>query len=148
MMQPIGLGLVVVSIVPAALWATILVGRARTRRAHKSARQIRRDERVTLDSLRAIDLGTEAGRREAYGHVSTLVRAHLRDTCGVAADGLTQAEIGPALSARRRDAPVDLVTTLLAGCERARYGGADAVGSADACRVAIEQAEQIVNLRS
>ena len=145
MLQPVGLGLVIVSIVPAALWAAVLFGRARTRRAHRSVRQVRHDERVTLEVLRSIDVATEAGRRDAYDRVSALVRQHLREACGVPADGLTAAEVGPALSARRgKDAPVDLVTSLLAACERARYGGDGHVGSADACRVAIEQAEQVI----
>jgi hypothetical protein len=68
----------------------------------------------------------------------------LRDARGIPADGLTAAEIAPALSARDRNAPVDLVTSVLAACERARYAGPAALGSADACRTAIEQGEQVV----
>ena len=134
--------LVIVSIVPATLWATVLVGRARSRRAHRSARQVRDEERTSLEALRSIDISNDVGRRAAYGQVSTLVRQHLRDTCGIRADGLTPAEIGPALSARGDHAA--LVTSVLGACERARYGGTDALGSADACRAAIEQAEQVI----
>ncbi len=145
LLQTAGLGLVIVSIVPAALWATVLVNRARHHRAHRSLRQVRHDERTSLDTLRALDLGSEAGRREAYDQMSVLVRAHLRDACGVAAaDGLTPEEIGPALSARGLTLPIDQVTTLLAGCDRVRYGSRDTVGSADACRAAIDQAEQVI----
>ncbi len=143
-LQPVGIGLVIVSIVPAALWSTVLVGRLRSRRAHRSARQVHREERASIDALRAIDVASDRGRREAYDQASALVRQHLRDACGVRTDGLTPAEIGPALSQHRQGAPVDLVTSLLGTCERARYGGPDALGSADACRAAIDQAEEVI----
>jgi hypothetical protein len=143
-LQPLGLGLVVVSIVPAVLWAAVLIGRARPKRAQRSARQVRNTERTSLDALRSIDLKTEAGRREAYDRVSALVREHLHHTCGVPAEGLTAQEIGPALLARGNEVPVDLVTALLAACERARYGTPDQLASADECRAAIEQAGQVV----
>src|SRR5204862_254652 len=73
-LQPIGVGLVIVSIVPAALWVAVLVGRARTRTVRRSARQVRHEEQETLESLHAMDLGSEAGRRDAYDRVNALVR--------------------------------------------------------------------------
>ena len=145
-LQPIGVGLVIVSIVPAALWVGVLVGRARTRTVRRSARQVRHEEQETLESLHAMDLGSEAGRRDAYDRVNALVRAHLRDACGVPVDGLTPAEVGPALSARNTRAPVDVVTSVLAACEQARYGS-NGGGSAQACRDTIEQAQQVLASR-
>src|SRR5207248_3232629 len=50
MMMPIGTGLVVVSIVPVVLWAGVLVTRARSRRVHRSARQVRHDERASIEA--------------------------------------------------------------------------------------------------
>src|SRR5206468_152375 len=82
-LQPIGVGLVIVSIVPAALWAAVLVGRARHRAVRRSARQVRHEEEATLEALHTLDLVSEVGRREAYDRVNSLVRAHLRDACGV-----------------------------------------------------------------
>jgi hypothetical protein len=143
-LQPIGIGLVVVSIVPAVLWAAVLIGRARPKVAHRSARQVRNEERTSLDALQAIDLKTEAGRLEAYDRVSALVREHLHHICGVPAEGLTAQEMGPALSGCRKDVPIDLVTALLAACERARYGSPGELASADECRAAIEQAGQVL----
>jgi len=145
-LQPIGIGLVIVSIVPAALWTAVLVTRARTRTARRSARQVRQEERTTLEALQAVDLGSEAGRREAYDRVNRLVRAHLREACGVPVDGLTAAEVGPVLSARGTRAPVDLVNSVLTACEQARYGS-NGAGSAQACRETIEQAEQVLAVR-
>jgi hypothetical protein len=144
LLQPVGLGLVIVSIVPAALWAAALVGRVRSRRARRSARQVHREERASIDALRAIDVATERGRREAYDEMHALVRRHLRDACGVQADGLTPAEIGPALSLRRQGAPVESIVSLLGACERARYGGPDALGSVEACRAAIDQTGEVI----
>jgi hypothetical protein len=143
-LQPVGLGLIVVSIVPAVLWAAVVIGRARPKGAHRSARQVRHEERTSLDALRSINLETEAGRREAYDRMSALVREHLRHICGVPAEGLTAQEIGPALSACGKDVPVDLVTSLLATCERARYGTPDQLASAHECSAAIEQAGQVM----
>jgi len=145
-LQPIGIGLVVVSIVPAALWVALLITRARTSATHRSARQVRHEERSTLEDLKAVDLGTEGGRREAYDRVNSLVRMHLREACGVPVDGLTAAEVGPAVSARSGRLPADLVASVLSACEQARYG-ANGVGSAQACRETIEQAEQVLAVR-
>ena len=142
-LQPIGIGLVLVSIVPAVLWGAVLIGRSRPK-AQRSARQVRTEERTSMDALRSIDLATEAGRREAYDRVSALVREHVRHTCGVPAEGLTPPEIGSALSACGKDIPIDLVTSLLAACERARYGSPDQLASADECSTAIEQAGQVM----
>jgi hypothetical protein len=143
-LQPIGIGLVVISIVPAVLWAAVLIGRARPKGPHRSARQVRHEERTSLDALQAIDLETEAGRREAYDRVSTLVREHLHHVCGVPAEGLTAQEMGPALTACGKEVPVDQVTALLAACERARYGSPAELASADECRTAIEQAGHVM----
>jgi hypothetical protein len=145
-LQPVGIGLVVVSIVPAALWIALIVTRARTRATHRSARQVRHEERSTLDALKTVDLATESGRREAYDRVNTLVRMHLRDACGVPVDGLTAAEVGPALTARGARAPAELVGSILTACEQARYGANGAL-SAQACRDTIEQAEQVLAVR-
>ena len=131
---------------PAALWTAVLVGRARRRAVRRSARQVRHEEQATLETLQTIDLASEAGRREAYDRVNTLVRAHLRDACGVPVDGLTSAEVGPALSARGGRAPVETVTSVLAACEQARYGG-NGLGSPQACRDTIEQAQQVLAVR-
>jgi hypothetical protein len=145
-LQPVGIGLVIVSIVPAGLLVAVVVARARTRTTRRSARQVRHEEQTTLEALQAVDLGTEAGRREAYDRVNTLVRTHLRDAVGVPVDGLTAAEVGPVLTARGARAPVELVKSVLSACEQARYGS-NGAGSAQACRETIEQAEQVLAVR-
>ena len=144
MLQPVGLGLVIVSIVPAALWATVLVNRARQRSARRSARQVRHEERESIEALESMDLSTEAGRLEAYDRVNTLVRSHLRDACGVPVDGLAASEVPPVLARRTTRVPADLVGEVLAACERARYSG-NGLGSPQDCRDTIAQAQQVLS---
>lgn len=148
LLQPIGLGLVIVSIVPALLAAAAVV---RRRRAHgeksrrRLARTVRHDERGSLEAVRSIDVSTLEGRREVFTRLNTLVREHLRDVCGVAGLSLTPAEIAPAVSSHGAGVPIELVTSVLATCDRARYAPAHAAPSADACRQAIEQVEHVIS---
>ncbi|OLC45949.1 MAG: hypothetical protein AUH43_15040 [Acidobacteria bacterium 13_1_40CM_65_14] len=147
MLQPVGVGLVIVSIVPALLAMAAVV---RRRRAHlersprRSVRSLRHEERASLDAVRAMDVSSIAGRRDAFTALDALVRAHVRDVCGIPGPSLTPAEIGSALSSHGTRVPVELVTTVLTTCERARYAPAHASPSADVCREAIEQVEQVI----
>ena len=147
-LQPIGLGLVLIAIVPAAVGVLAAVRRARPREKPRSARQLRLDERASLDALKALDLSTPAGRRDAYSRVNALVRDHVHHVTGVDAAGLTPAEIDAALSRLNGRAPIELIAGVLDACDRARYAPPDALPSADACRRAIEQGEQVVNQSS
>jgi len=147
MLQPLGIGLVIASIVPAALAAAAVVRRRRIRherQPRRSARTVRHEERAALDAVRAIDVTTSDGRREALTRLDVLLRGHLRDVCGIPAPSLTPAEIAPALSARGTRAPIELVTSVLTACERARYAPSHAAPSADDCRQAIEHVEQVI----
>lgn len=111
-------------------------------------RQVHQEERTSLDAVRAIDVTTADGRREAYTKINVLVRDHLRDVCGVPGPSLTAAEIEPALAAGRATrVPAETVTALLAACETARYAPPAALPPADACRDAIEQAAQVLAAR-
>jgi hypothetical protein len=140
--RPAGIGLVVASIVPVAFWLAALARDRRTVR--KKVRRVQRDEQGTLDAARAVDTTTPEGRREVYTRIDTLVRNHLRDACGIPGPSLTPAEIEPALAGRATRLPVEVVTTLLADCEVARYAPLEAVPSADRCRTALDQAGQVL----
>jgi hypothetical protein len=147
MLQPIGLGLVIVSIVPAVLGAAAVVRRRRAHvetRARRSTRTVRHEARTTLDAVRSKDVTSPDGRREAFTALDTLVRQHLRDICDVPGPSLTPAEIAPALASRGSRVPVELVTSVLAACELARYAPPHAMPSADVCRQAIDDTEQFV----
>lgn len=145
-LQPVGIGLVLASIVPVMFAAAAAVGRRRRRRPRRSVRAVRHEERTSMDAVRAIDVTTLDGRREAFTRLNMLVREHLRDVCGVPGPNLTPAEIALALALSARDArvPVELVTSVLTACELARYAPPHAAPSADACRDAIAQVEQVI----
>ena len=144
LLQPIGLGLVLLAVVPAAVGVIAAVRRTRSREKPRSARQVRHDERESLDALKALDVSTPAGRLDAYSRLNALVRDHVHHLTGVETAGLTPAEIGAALSRRNGRVPVEPVAGVLEACDQARYAPPDALPSADACRRAIEQGEQIV----
>jgi hypothetical protein len=146
LMQPIGIGLVIMSIVPAALWAVVFVRRLRARQRRESARQLRLHERAALDELRALDVEDEAGRRLAYDRLSALVRGHVSGAWGVSADGLTPDEIALALSAQGDSDEAATAVLFLDTCDKARYGGPEALPSRDACRAAIDQAAELMGL--
>jgi hypothetical protein len=143
-LEPVGIGLVLISLVPAAVAVTAVVRRARSREKRRSARQVRHDERASLDALQALDISTTAGRREAYSQLNALVRDHVHHVASLDASSLTPVEIMAALS--RPDARVltDLVGAVLAACDQARYAPLDALPSIDACRQAIAQAETLL----
>ena len=152
--ESIGLALVVVSIAP-ALFVVAAAVRRRVKRApgRRSARQSRKDQRDTLERLRALDVGTEEERRRAYDEISTAVRDHVAGASGVPAASLTAAELDAALDSAashrslrpgRSKVPRETVASLLATCDTARYGPPAAVPSAQECRDALSTAEQVL----
>jgi len=143
-LQPIALGLVLIAIVPAAVAVVAAVRRRRPREKPKSARQVRHDERASLDALQALDVSSAAGRRDAYSRLSALVRDHVRSATGVDAAALTPPEIEAAVVRRGGRVPMELVSSVLAACDQARYAPPDALPSSEACRAAIEQAAQVI----
>jgi hypothetical protein len=145
--QPVGLGLVIASVAPVLFWATAVVSRSRHRAAHRSKRQVRHEERESLETARSLDVTTAEGRREAYTRIDSVVRDYLREVCGIPGSSLTPAEIPPALAARGSRIPAETVAALLAECERARYAPPDALPAAEACRDALAQAEQVLAIR-
>jgi len=145
-LQPIGTGLVIVSIVPAVLWVVTLERQWRHRRRRQSARQLRHEERASLDEVRALDVEADAGRREVFDRLSGLVRGHVTGAWGVSADGLTPAEIAKALSALGKGDVSAEVTSFLDTCEKARYGRSEELPPRGACLAAIDQAERLIGL--
>lgn len=145
-LQPIGIGLVIVSIVPAVLWTVALQRRWRHRRRRLSVRQLRHDERASLDDVRALDVETEGGRREAFDRLSVLVRRHVATAGGVSADGLTPTELVSALSATGKGKAFEEAIAFLDACEKARYGRPEELPPGSACLAAIDRAEELIGL--
>jgi hypothetical protein len=143
--QQIGLALVVVSLVPAAVTAAATVRRRTAGKpARRSARQAKQDQRATLERLRALDVSTEGERRRACDEISTAVRAYVASHTQVPADALTAQEIDAALASRGGRLPRETIVPLLTACDEARYRSAQAPMSAEACREAIASAEQVL----
>jgi hypothetical protein len=142
--QPVGLALVILSFVPAVVWAIGAVERRRHRPVYRSVRKVHSDERASLQAVRELDLSSEEARREAYTRIDVLIREHLRDVCGVPGDSLTPAEAHSALAQRDSRIDAERVAALLAACERARYAPGHVLPSADACRDSIAEAEQLL----
>lgn len=145
-MQPIGIALVIVSIVPAVLWAAAFLRRLRQRQRRESALLLRLHERAALDELRALDVEDEAGRRAAYDRLSALVRGHVSGAWGVSADGLTPDEIARALSAQGEGDDSAAAVSFLDTCDKARYGTPEELPSRDACLAAIDEAAELMDL--
>jgi hypothetical protein len=145
-LQPIGIGLVIVSIVPALLAIAALVRRSRRPRARRSARATRHQERASLEAVRQMNVDTVEGRREVFTALDALVREHLREVGGVPGASLTPHEVPFALATSSTKVPAELVASVLATCELARYGPPDAIPSADACRQAVEHVGEIVKV--
>ena len=147
MARPVGMALVIVSIVPAVIWGAAFVARRRTRTPGRSVRQARRDQRASLEAVRGMSMESPDGRREAYTQIDTIVRQHLQDVSGVPGPSLTPPEVEPALAGRPSRLPADRVAALLLACETARYGPPESLPSAEACRDALAQTEQLLGAR-
>jgi hypothetical protein len=91
-----------------------------------------------------MDFSSIDGRRDALTALDSLVRAHLRDVCGIPGPSLTPGAVASALSSHGTRVPVELVTAVLTTCEHARYAPPHASPSADVCREAIGQVEQVI----
>jgi hypothetical protein len=143
-LRPIGIALIIVSAIPAFVAVAAVVHRARRPRVRRSTRAVRHEERLSLEAVRTMGLDSIERRREALTRLDALVREHLRDVCGVPGHSLTAQEVPSALAAGRTHVPAELVASVLAICELARYAPPQAVPSADACRQAIQQVEQVI----
>jgi hypothetical protein len=143
-LQPIGIGLVIVSIVPAVVAVAAVARRTRLPRIRRSVRAVRQEECVSLETVRAVGVESVERRREVFSRLDALVREHLRDACGVPGPSLTPAEVPFALANSRRQVPAELVSSVLATCALARYGPPHTMPSADACRDAIENVSRII----
>ena len=143
---PVGFGLILLSIVPVvSLVAGFAWGlRERRRVATGSVRRSRRSTRAALEDVRGIDAADPAARREAFARLDTLLRQHVTDVCSVPATGMTPDEIEGALWPFAARVPVELVASVVAACELARYGAPDQHPPEEQWHDALAQTEQIV----
>ena len=146
--RSVGLALVIVSLAPALVIAAAAVHRRTARKpGRRSSRELRKDKRDTLERLRSLDVGTEEERRHAYDEISAAVRQHVAASAHLPAASLTAGELDAALSGVRTRVPRESVSSLLTASDAARYGPPGAVPSTQACRDALNTAEEILSGR-
>ena len=144
-LRSIGLALVIISLAPALVIAGAAVRRRTVRKpGRRSSREIRKEKRDMLERLRSLDIGTEDERWRAYDEISAAVRQHVAASAHVPASALTAQELDTALSGMRTRVPRESVAALLAASDAARYGPPGAVPSTQACREALNTAEEIL----
>jgi hypothetical protein len=149
LLQPVGLGLIIVSIAPVVFMAIAVVQRAgqRGRTARRSVRQTKQAVQASLEAVRSADGTTADDRRDAFARLDDLVRQHLTQVCGVPASSMTPSEIAAALGARGSGLPVELASSVLNTCETARYAPPTLLPSATAWRDTLAHAEQVLATR-
>lgn len=149
-LQPVGVGLLLLSTAPVVLLAFAIGRRLYARRglhAAPSARQLRHALRERLEAVRHTDPADATARREAFAQLDALVREHLHTVSGLPAPSLTSREIAGALDSEHSRFPVDLVGRVLSTCELARYAPPDRLPAADAWRDTLADAEQVLATR-
>jgi hypothetical protein len=142
-----GLGLVLISIVPAlVLLVRVANGIRRRRRAERrpSTRRARQIARETLATIAAGDASNPQARREGFTRLEALVRGHLSDTVGPEYAALTADEIRSMPANGYPNVAWERVTALLASCEIARFAGLHAGPSPEDWRRALDDAAVIV----
>jgi hypothetical protein len=148
LLEPVGLGLVLLSAAPAAFVLFRLALGVRQRRrttTGRSSRKERQTARAAFDEVRATDATNLEARRAGFARLNALVRQHLSEVCGVPAAGMTPEEIEAALEPCASRIPIELVASVLESCELARYASPDLHPSQDAWREVVGQAEQLLS---
>jgi hypothetical protein len=145
----VGIGLILLSATPAAFLLIRLAQGARERRRtaarRPSSRKERQTARAAFDDVRATDAADADARRAGFARLDALVRQHLSDVCGMAASAMTPEEIEIALEPCVTRIPVEIVGSILASCELARYGSPDLQPSLDTWHQAVGQADQVLS---
>jgi len=145
----VGIGLILVSIVPAMLLLVRAARAARRRRrtVHRpSARRARQAAREALEAMSGADASDPRARREAFTRLEALVRAHLAATVGPEYAALTADEIRAAPANGHSHVAWERVVSVLDSCEIARFAGLDTRPSAEDWRRALDDAGVIVGV--
>lgn len=119
--QPVGIGLLVVSVLPVALGAAGLARRIRQARARRPFRRSLKERRAAFEQIKAMEMTSDADRRDGYGRLDSWIREQVQHATGIAAAGLTPQELPGALRKPPKSLDVTEVQRLLSECERARY---------------------------
>lgn len=119
--RPIGVALVLIAIVPAAVLSLGVSRRLRALRTAYDSRRRRQRRHGSFEDIKALQPASDIERIDAYGKLDAFVRDHLAATTRIAAHSLTPAGLARALEGRTPPLPHQNIQALLAACERARY---------------------------
>jgi hypothetical protein len=144
--RPVGLGLILLSIVPVAVWGVDVARRVRLARPKRRPRQSLKERREAFEEIKALDVASEPGRRDAYARLDAWVREQVQQSSGVAAVALTPSELPGVLTKPPRSMSVDELQRLLVECERAKY--APEPPPLDRWPVLLDDAEQLLGSRA
>lgn len=140
--RPLGLILILLSVVPAFVWGAEFVRRAGRAWASRPKRPPMRQRRATLESIRTLPVLSIPERREAYAQLDAWVRDQLQATTGVTASALTPDEFAGAVTRTPKSMHLPDVQRLLAECEQAKY--APEPPPSDHWPAAVDQAETLL----
>ncbi len=147
LVRPVGIGLLLVSVLPVALWAISLLRRLTPLLSRVSFRRRSGHAQSALEELKMADTSSDARRLEAYTALEALVRRHVAEATGLMATALTADELGMRLEAARSRVPAETVRELLAECEQARYGSPRHLPGRDQFEAALISAQQVLQAR-
>ena len=116
--QPLGLALILIAIVPAAILSLGLARRLRGIRRAYDSRRSRRLQGGSFAEIKALQPSSDSQRIEAFGKLDALVRDHLQLTTGIEARALTPAVMRKILETRAPRAAHERIEAVLAACER------------------------------
>ncbi len=142
--RPVGLGLILVSIIPVGLLVISLIRTRRPRSPRRSLRAARTHARSAIEELRALDTSTPAARIEAYGRLEEVVRRHVAEATGIPAPALTAGEIEARLTASHPAISAESIRELLGECEQARYGTPGRLPDSGRFDAALATTEQVL----
>ncbi len=142
----VGIGLILVSIVPAALLVAraARAGRRRRTQPRPSARRARQAAREALDAIRSTDASDPRARREAFTRLEALVRDHLAMMVGPDFAALTADEMRSTPTNGHSHVAWERVVSVLESCEVARFAALDTHPSVEDWRKAVDDAGVIV----
>ncbi len=142
--RPVGIGLVLVSIVPVLLAIVSLIRMRRPKVARHSVRAARSHAKGALEELKNVDTTTAAGRLEAYAKLEAILRRHVGEATGIPAVALTSAELEGRMQAANASASATTVRAVLDQCEQARYRPVDLLPTRERFESAFEDAQQVI----
>lgn len=143
----VGIGLILLSIVPAALLLGRAVRAAQRRRRtvrRPSARRARQAAREALEAIGTANTSDIGARRDAFTKLEALVRNHLATAVGPEYAALTADEVRSTPTNGHSQIAWERVASVLESCEVARFAGLDTRPTADDWRQALDDAGVIV----